>query len=184
MNARAKAIAARFRCTPAVGEDPEVRACMERYLAAWGFPLGVRSTADRWFIITDGAEVVAVVGERAHTGTRTVEIADLYPGRGRNGILGVYAIVEVLKHLADGGTIERVFWVSAADNKPHYEALKRILGVEPVAFLWRYGSQVSTEQPDTHSAAAPEPLSSVDADNILSVGSATLNRAFQEVFGV
>jgi hypothetical protein len=184
MNERAKAIAARFRCAPAGADDPDVRACMERYLAAWGFPSGSRSTADRWVVVTDGREVVAVVGERAHPGTRTAEITDLYPGRGQNGTLGVYAVVEVLKHLVDGGAIDRIFWVSAAENKPHYRALKRVLGVEPIAFLWRYGGSTgSAEQTDAQGTVASEPHSDVDAEDILGVGCATLNLAFQNIFG-
>lgn len=184
MNERAKAAVARFRFAPAGAEDPDVRDCMERYLAVWGFPGGTHSTADRWSIVTSGREVVAVLGERAQPSTRTVEITDLYPGRGRNGTLGVYAVVEILKHLVDRGAIERIFWVSAAENAPHNRALRRVLGVEPVAFLWSYGGlQVSARQPAPSTTVASESFSSADRDEILSVGSAALNRAFEDVFG-
>jgi|SRR5580704_11219210 hypothetical protein len=181
MNQAARAVAARVRAAPAHGDDPDVRACMERYLTAWGFPLDSGSSADRWTRFAYGDEVIAVAGELVGAVTGSVHIVDLYPGMGRNGILGVYAVVEVLKHLVDRGAIERVTWISAVDNRAHTAALKRILRVEPLTYFWCYGSL--PPQAESHSSYQGEPHESPDAEKILGVGSAALDRAFQEVFG-
>ncbi|MBV8354888.1 MAG: hypothetical protein JO101_06185 [Candidatus Eremiobacteraeota bacterium] len=125
---------------------------MQRYLAAWGFPLDAQPSAERWTRVMDGNDVVAVIGEKICPDPRDIYITDLYPGPGRKGVLGVYAIVEVLKRLADEGLINGISWVSEAANVAHTKALKRILGVGPVTYFWRYGNGPSRPMPQRSDA--------------------------------
>jgi hypothetical protein len=172
MTERAKAIAARFLLSPAEPDDPDVRACMERYLAARGFPLDTRSTADRWARLTDNGEVVAIVGVRAHAGTRFVEITDLYPGPGRNGVLGVYAVMRFVKSLVDSRVIDCATGAVAAANKPHNRAIERVFGVQPEAYLFLYGTWLP----------AATPATTAGANEIFGLSSVTLDQTFRNVF--
>lgn len=189
VNERTRAIAAQFRFAPADGEDPDVRACMERYLATWGFPSGVRSHANRWTRVNYGSEVVAVVGEGIIPGSNVVQILDLYPGVGRHGVLGVYAVVTVLKHLVDAGMIPLVSWMSAVENEAHTRALKRVLGINPIMYVWSYGNLPMPTPPESSDQAEGVPAATTPTaepiyrdDAILSVGSAVLDRACGTVF--
>ena len=175
MNRRSKAIAAQFRFSPAGGEDSDVRACMESYLAAWGHPIESRSMANRWTRVSFGSEVVAVVGEIVQPGIDILYLVDLYPGAGRNGILGVYAVVEVVKNLVDTGAISGISWMSAVQNEAHTRALKQVLGVTPTMYLWTYGAMAAA---GSAGLSGPSPKE----DAILGVGSDTLNRVCRDIF--
>ncbi|MBV8637783.1 MAG: hypothetical protein JO322_06830 [Candidatus Eremiobacteraeota bacterium] len=155
---------------------------MRRYLAASSLPLDSESSANRWLRVTDGADVVAIIGQRVHSDVHDLAITDFYPAPGRKGILAMYAVVEVLRWLVDGGFINSASWATAASNVRHNQALKR-LGGEPVAHLWRYGKAPITATQVSDSA--PEAGSHMTSDNeIFGVSSVTLNRAFAEFFGI
>lgn len=161
---------------------------MESYLAAWGFPLESRSMANRWTRVAFSTEVVAVVGEVVQPGTDVLYVVDLYPGTGRYGTLGVYAVVEVVKHLTDTGAIAGISWMSAVENESHTRALKRVLGIKPLMYTWMYGSLPSLAPHESGATSeiaisAQTSQCSPNEDTILCVGSAVLNRACRDVFG-
>ena len=179
LDGRARAIAARFRFEGAGAGDPAVRSCMQRYLAASGYPLDARSMADRWTRVNEGAAVVAVIGEKTQPDPRDLMLTDLYPGPGRKGIIGVYATVEVLKQLVESGRLNSLSWVSESANVRHNQALRRIFGVEPVAYFWRYGA-IPVAGPLPEQPLEPPPDQALG--QVFGLSGEALERVFQEVF--
>lgn len=185
MSAQTKAIAARFRLSPAGPHNPDVRACTERYLGALGLPLDSESTAHRWALVTDGNRVVAVVGERVHPGTRIVEIAELFTAPGRNGVLAAYATMLVLKRLVDANVIDCVIASTDVTNVPQNKALERVFGAQPAGYIWSYGSSSPRGTPQTSAGSllGVERPKSVDAEEIFGLGKTTVDRVFRKIFG-